>query len=91
MYSNGLSEVVLGKALKELNAPRGWIVIATKVCGTVHKEFGKFTSPAAKAADPELVSGYGLSRKHIFDVLEPLWKGLMLTTLSFLKFIVWIE
>lgn len=31
VYSSGQSEIVLGKALKELNAPRGRVVIATKV------------------------------------------------------------
>jgi aryl-alcohol dehydrogenase-like predicted oxidoreductase len=32
MYSNGLSEVYLGKAVKELNLPRDEIVVMTKVC-----------------------------------------------------------
>lgn len=59
VYSNGVSEIVLGKALKELNAPRGRIVIATKVCVPVHKDVSKFTgSTEANTADPELVNGY---------------------------------
>jgi aryl-alcohol dehydrogenase-like predicted oxidoreductase len=33
IYSNGLSEVCLGKAIKELNLPREEIVVMTKVCG----------------------------------------------------------
>ena len=32
MYSNGLSEVCLGKAIKELDLPREEIVVMTKVC-----------------------------------------------------------
>jgi aryl-alcohol dehydrogenase-like predicted oxidoreductase len=36
MYSNGLSEVYLGKAIKELNLPREEIVVMTKVCGQVY-------------------------------------------------------
>lgn len=32
VYSNGLSEVVLGKAIKELKLPREELVIMTKVC-----------------------------------------------------------
>ena len=35
MYSNGLSEIYLGKAIKELNLPREEIVVMTKVCGRV--------------------------------------------------------
>ncbi len=32
MYSNGLSEIILGKAIKELKLPRDEIVVMTKVC-----------------------------------------------------------
>jgi aryl-alcohol dehydrogenase-like predicted oxidoreductase len=68
-YSNGLSEVVLGKALKELNAPRGRVVIATKVYGPVFKDISHFDIAGMKE-DPEMVNGYGLSRKHIFDAVD---------------------
>ena len=30
-YSNGLSEIILGKAIKQLNLPREEIVVMTKV------------------------------------------------------------
>ena len=33
IYSNGLSEVYLGRAIKTLNLPREEIVVMTKVCG----------------------------------------------------------
>ncbi len=36
-YSNGLSEVILGKAIKEHNLPRDEIVVMTKVCTTLTK------------------------------------------------------
>ena len=32
MYSNGRSEVILGKAIKQYNLPRDEIVVMTKVC-----------------------------------------------------------
>ena len=32
VYSNGLSEVILGKAIKQLNLPREEIVIMTNAC-----------------------------------------------------------
>ena len=31
VYSNGLSEVILGRAIKQLNLPRDEIVVMTKV------------------------------------------------------------
>ena len=46
MYSNGESEVILGKAIKKLNLPRDEIVVMTKVgtCGCVESApyFGWF-------------------------------------------------
>ena len=35
VYSNGLSEVYLGNAIKALKLPREEIVVMTKVCGLV--------------------------------------------------------
>ncbi len=33
IYSNGASEIILGKAIKQFNLPREEIVVMTKVCG----------------------------------------------------------
>ncbi|CAO3655080.1 unnamed protein product [Mucor hiemalis] len=74
-YSNGLSEVVLGKALKKIGAPRSRVVIATKVWGPVYENGGNFDH-VNLAAKPELVNGFGLSRKHIFDAVEASLKRL---------------
>jgi aryl-alcohol dehydrogenase (NADP+) len=54
MYSRGVSEEILGRALKEFGAPRDRVVIATKVC----QQMGD---------DPNL---RGLSRKHIFHSID---------------------
>ena len=35
IYSNGLSEIILGNAIKKLNIPREEVVVLTKVCSTV--------------------------------------------------------
>lgn len=32
VYTNGLSEIILGNAIKQLNLPREELVIMTKVC-----------------------------------------------------------
>jgi aryl-alcohol dehydrogenase-like predicted oxidoreductase len=73
-YSNGASEIILGKALKQLNAPRGRVVIATKVYAPVFEDVGHFSFDAS--SDPEMVNRYGLSRKHIFDAVEASLKRL---------------
>jgi len=73
VYSNGLSEVILGKAIKEHKLPRDEIVVMTKVFFPVgHKyEDGAMFSKSR----PELeATGYanqqGLSRKHIFESVK---------------------
>jgi len=74
-YSSGYSEIILGKALKEIGAPRGRVVIATKVFFAVYdspKELAKLPNPE----DPELVNRIGLSRKHIFDAVDASLKRL---------------
>ncbi|KAI7888513.1 NADP-dependent oxidoreductase domain-containing protein [Mucor mucedo] len=75
MYANGESEIVLGKALKELNAPRGRVVIATKVYGPVYSDIESF-GYMDMDQNFELVNGYGLSRKHIFDAVDASLKRL---------------
>ena len=61
MYSNGLSEIYLGKAIKELNLPREEIVVMTKVCGRVclpyrctgvTDDFSKVWGVVGKMGDP---------------------------------------
>jgi hypothetical protein len=37
VYSNGLSEIILGKAIKQHNLPRDEIVVLTKVCLIVRR------------------------------------------------------
>ncbi|KAG8943128.1 hypothetical protein FRC04_003208 [Tulasnella sp. 424] len=39
VYSNGLSEVILGKAIKQYNLPRDEIVVMTKLWGTAIKQY----------------------------------------------------
>ncbi|KAJ7703779.1 NADP-dependent oxidoreductase domain-containing protein [Mycena olivaceomarginata] len=61
-YSNGLSEEVLGRAIRAHNLPRDEIVVMTK----------KNTNESLWITTPDLdgagyVNQYGLSRKHIFD------------------------
>jgi aryl-alcohol dehydrogenase (NADP+) len=62
MYSDGASEVVLGRALKDLKIPREQVVIATKVF-----------NPMGPTANEK-----GLSRKHIRHAIDASLKRLQL-------------
>ncbi|KAH7337980.1 NADP-dependent oxidoreductase domain-containing protein [Rhizoctonia solani] len=65
IYSNGLSEVVLGKAIKKYNFPRDEIVVMTKVFGTVAP-----TMNVAWANAADYPNQNGLSRKHVFEAVK---------------------
>ncbi|KAG8943116.1 hypothetical protein FRC04_003196 [Tulasnella sp. 424] len=87
VYSNGLSEVILGKAIKKYNLPRDEIVVMTKVWGTV----GRTTSDALfLAAQNDLskqryTNQQGLSRKHIFDSVKHSLERLQLDYIDLLQ------
>lgn len=44
MYSNGASEIIIGKALKRYNIPRQKVIIMTKCFGGVGEEPGRYSS-----------------------------------------------
>ncbi|KAL7418666.1 hypothetical protein Q5752_006349 [Cryptotrichosporon argae] len=60
VYSGGKSEVVLGKALKEIGAPRESVVVLTKLFNPVEASL----TGGAKA------NHGGLSRKYIFSAIQ---------------------
>ncbi|PWY81709.1 Aldo/keto reductase [Aspergillus sclerotioniger CBS 115572] len=70
-YSNGLSEEILGKAIRQYSWRREAIVIATKVWAPVGRSLEQ---PLAMTDDEKDQSGYinqyGLSRKHIFESVD---------------------
>ncbi|ORX81779.1 aldo/keto reductase [Anaeromyces robustus] len=76
-YSNGYSEVVLGKALKQHNIPRSQVVIATKCYFQVYDNM-KINSFAQsnETPTPQTVNQRGNSRKHIFEAVEASLKRL---------------
>ncbi|OJT13665.1 Versiconal hemiacetal acetate reductase [Trametes pubescens] len=70
-YSNGLSEVILGKAIKEFKLPRDELVIMTKVGKPVASEVSfNFILQKKKPEDVGIINQYGLTRKHIFDSVK---------------------
>ncbi|KAG8704754.1 hypothetical protein FRC11_009612, partial [Ceratobasidium sp. 423] len=74
VYSNGDSERILGKAIKQLNLPRDEIVVMTKLYHLVVRDNSEFIlvnggdSPEADAKG--YANQYGLSRKHIFESVK---------------------
>ena len=66
IYSNGLSETVLGEAIKDL--PRDELVIATKVFGRMGGYGGADTPEAQRRAKNSNL--WGLGRKHIFEAID---------------------
>jgi len=87
LYSNGLSEIHLGKAIKVLNLPREEIVVMTKVYGCVAKtmEEGLWATPAAELDKIGYVNQHGLSRKHIFDSVKKSLERLQLDYVDVLQ------
>ena len=71
MYSNGLSEIILGKAIKQHNLPRDEIVVLTKVYFTCRSDNGPFFTNEGDADGLGFVNQHGLSRKVRFSQRLP--------------------
>ncbi|KAI0789324.1 Aldo/keto reductase [Abortiporus biennis] len=84
VYSNGLSEIILGKAIKQLNLPREELVIMTKLHGAVAKEYGTYLW-GTNLADSGIINQHGLNRKHIFDSVKASLKRLQLEYIDVLQ------
>ncbi|KAK7033280.1 Aldo-ket-red domain-containing protein [Favolaschia claudopus] len=83
VYSAGMSEEVLGNAIKKHNLPRDEIVVMTKLYLPVAKGTWLFPGPGADAKG--FVNQYGLSRKHIFDSVKHSLKRLQLEYIDLLQ------
>jgi len=88
VYSNGLSEVILGKAIKQHNLPRDEIVVMTKVYFTVGKtpDGGNMVGKSPAELDTmRYVNQRGLSRKHIFESVKHSLERLQLDYVDLLQ------
>ncbi|EIN04987.1 aryl-alcohol dehydrogenase [Punctularia strigosozonata HHB-11173 SS5] len=87
VYSNGESEIILGKAIKELKLPRDEIVVMTKVFAPVARTPGErtFMLSTAETDKQGYVNQHGLSRKHIFDSVKHSLKRLQLEYIDLLQ------
>ncbi|KAF8504607.1 aryl-alcohol dehydrogenase [Russula emetica] len=87
MYSNGLSEVYLGRAIKTLELPREEIVVMTKLFAAVGKAFEGSLHMASPAEKDRMgyVNQYGLGRKHIFESVKKSLERLQLDYIDVLQ------
>ncbi|KAH8925487.1 aryl-alcohol dehydrogenase [Atractiella rhizophila] len=76
VYSSGISEQILGRALKMHNIPREKVVIMTKFSGIVSRNPGEIIYPHPRLDQDGYVNQYGASRKHIFDAVQASLKRL---------------
>lgn len=85
-YSNGASEEILGKAIKQFKWRRQNIVVATKLWAPVGRDVEDPLSWAQEERDDRgYVNQYGLSRKHIFESVDASLKRLDLDYVDLLQ------
>ncbi|RDL41852.1 uncharacterized protein BP5553_01831 [Venustampulla echinocandica] len=78
VYSNGVSEELVGKAIKKYEIPRHKIIVLTKCFGAVGEEMdlrGIFL-PKEMRASKDYVNTFGLSRQAIFNQVDASLKRL---------------
>ncbi|KAH8921911.1 Aldo/keto reductase [Atractiella rhizophila] len=88
MYSSGLSEEYLGKALKQHQIPREKVVVSTKIYSPVHDVPGETAAPMLFAGTLDAngyVNRWGLSRKHIFAAVQSCLQRLQLEYIDVLQ------
>ncbi|KAI1790818.1 Aldo/keto reductase [Ganoderma leucocontextum] len=86
VYSNGLSEIILGNAIKKLNLPREELVIMTKLFSAIPKEYGtKIWAIGKTSEEIGIINQKGLNRKHIFDSVQASLKRLQVDYIDLLQ------
>ncbi|KAH9890406.1 aryl-alcohol dehydrogenase [Cubamyces lactineus] len=86
VYSNGLSEVILGKAIKQLKLPREELVIMTKLFSPVPADPSvNLIALGKKPEEVGIINQHGLNRKHIFDSVKASLERLQLDYIDLLQ------
>ncbi|KZW00869.1 Aldo/keto reductase [Exidia glandulosa HHB12029] len=68
MYSNGISEVLVRKAIEKYNIPRKRLVLMTKIYCAVHEH--DISDRNWNDQGPDFVNQRGLSRKYIMEAVD---------------------
>ncbi|ESK90783.1 aryl-alcohol dehydrogenase [Moniliophthora roreri MCA 2997] len=85
VYSNGMSEIILGKAIKQLGLPREEIVVMTKVLPLTSSVRVSRILNGMNAEKDGYVNQGGNSRKHIFDSVRKSLERLQLDYIDVLQ------
>ncbi|GBE82852.1 Putative aryl-alcohol dehydrogenase [Sparassis crispa] len=86
VYSNGLSEQILGKAIKKLRLPREEIVVMTKLYFSVVPQYdGNLARTSQSPQEMVIINQRGLSRKNIFDAVKKSLERLQLDYVDLLQ------
>ncbi|PIL26151.1 transporter [Ganoderma sinense ZZ0214-1] len=86
VYSNGLSEIILGNAIKKYDLPRDELVIMTKLFSPIPKDYGMNIWASGKTPEEiGIINQKGLNRKHIFDSVKASLKRLQLDYIDLLQ------
>ncbi|EWZ85538.1 alcohol dehydrogenase [Fusarium oxysporum f. sp. lycopersici MN25] len=70
IYSHGMSERIIAKAIKQYNIPRNKLVLLSKCYNGINEEDSSIPVATFTTNDGEMVNQVGLSRKHVFDAVE---------------------
>ena len=70
VYSNGVSEQIIGKAIKQYSIPRAQLVILSKCYFGVDPAEQPGIASVSTNDGSRWVNNVGLSRKHIFDAVD---------------------
>jgi aryl-alcohol dehydrogenase-like predicted oxidoreductase len=84
VYSNGISEKMIGQAILKFQIPRHKLVLLTKLCGYVGEEPNVAGFPEMKSSKDYVNQG-GLSRAAIFNAVEASLERLQTTYIDLLQ------
>jgi aryl-alcohol dehydrogenase-like predicted oxidoreductase len=86
MYSNGVSEEIIGEAIKKYEIPRSQIVIMTKAFFPVAEDqVGTFNGGPEIRKDPRYINRCGLSRGALFEQVDASLKRMQIDYIDVLQ------